>query len=237
MKGGAMKRKQIGSNLVEASIALAIFTILVGAIIQGPAIIDSAKVKKLAADFRNVPIYLNTYHSMYKAYPGDDPTIGTSNSHFTTATACSGTADVCKPGDGLIEGNWNDHDPTTPSEAYVLWQHLRLAGIVSGSTTLGAADYLPENGVGRNMGVQSGTNDTGKTPINATLNTDPIRGTFIICSEGILGKLAKQLDITMDDGNTATGMMMAGIPTAVGVPMTAVSPLNDSTIYTVCMGI
>jgi hypothetical protein len=32
-------------------------------------------------------------------------------------------------------------------------------------------------------------------------------------------------------------MMMAGIPTGVGVPMTAVSPLNDSTIYNVCMGI
>jgi hypothetical protein len=194
-------------------------------------------VKKLATDFRNIPVLLNTYQSMYKAYPGDDATIGTANSHLPAATRCTATTTSggCIPGDGLIEGNWNDQTQT--SESFLLWQHIRLAGLDSGATDLTSPDYLPQNAVGRTMGVQSGTSDANKAPINATANANPIRGAFVICSQGIMGKLAKMLDTMMDDGGTATGYMMAGIPTAPGVPMTAVATLNDSTLYTVCMGI
>lgn len=231
-----MKRKQTGINLVDSSIALAIITLLLGAVIKGPEIIDNAKVKNLATDFKNIPLFLNSYHSMYKTYPGDDATIGSANSHLLNGATCSPApaAGYCVPGDGMIEGNWND--TTAASESYVFWQHIRLAGLVSGSTTIGAPDYLPENGVGSTMGIQSGTSDITKTPINEPTGTNPIRGAFVVCSQGIKGKLAKQLDITLDDGNTGSGMMMAGIPTAAGTPMIAVAALDDSTLYTVCMG-
>jgi hypothetical protein len=230
------KRKQIGNNLVDTSIALSIIALLLGAVIKGPEIVDNAKVKKLATDFRNIPVFLNSYHSMYKTYPGDDATIGTANSHLPNATKCTATASgSCNPGDGVIEGNWNDITPA--SETFVIWQHMRLAGLVTGATAFDSPDYLPQNAVGRMMGVQSGTADVTKTPINSTSGATPIRGAFIVCSQGIMGKLAKMLDNMMDDGNTATGYMMAGIPTAPGTPMTAVATLNDSTLYTVCMGI
>ena len=39
-------------------------------------------------------------------------------------------------------------------------------------------------------------------------------GTYQVCSEGILGKFAKQLDVQMDDGNTATGSMRTVVDTA-----------------------
>ena len=230
-----MKNKQSGNNLVDTSIALSIIALLLGAVIKGPEIVDSAKVKKLATEFKNIPIFLNSYQSMYKAYPGDDATIGTANSHLPNATQCTATGSGgCIPGDGRIEGNWNDI--TQASESFVFWQHIRLAGLVSGSTDLASPDYLPQNAVGREIGVQSGTPDVTKTPINATTGANPIKGAFVVCSQGIMGKLAKMLDIAMDDGNTATGYMMAGIPTAPGTPMTAVASLNDSTLYTVCMG-
>jgi hypothetical protein len=36
-----------------------------------------------------------------------------------------------------------------------------------------------------------------------------MRGSFFICSSGILGRYVKQIDSTMDDGNTAGGSVQA----------------------------
>ncbi len=135
----------------------------------------------------------------------------------------------------------HQNDVTVASESYTFWQHVRLAGLAPGSTdTATAASYLPTNAVGGAVGIQSGTNDVTKTPIK-DLSATPvaIRGSYIICSPGILGKFVKQLDTTLDDSNTATGSMMAGVATAAGTPMTAVATtaIDDATAYTVCMGI
>jgi hypothetical protein len=62
-------------------------------------------------------------------------------------------------------------------------------------------------------------------------------GTYFICSSGISGKFAKQLDNQLDDGNTNAGSMKAG-PTADGSTAgTATADIVDTTDYVVCMGI
>jgi hypothetical protein len=137
----------------------------------------------------------------------------------------------------VIEGTWNATAIT--SESFLFWQHVRLAGLAPGPTSTADLNYRPTNAAGGNIGIQSGTNSVTATPINATTGANPIRGTYIICSTGILGKFVKQLDLTMDDNNTATGSMMAGVSTAPGTPMTAVAnaSIDDAAAYTVCMGI
>lgn len=57
----------------------------------------------------------------------------------------------------------------------------------------------------------------------------------MICSDAILGKFVKQLDTTIDDGNTATGSIRA-VPSgsAAGTVATATAAINDSLSYTVC---
>jgi hypothetical protein len=50
----------------------------------------------------------------------------------------------------------------------------------------------------------------------------------------------KQLDIQMDDGNTATGSMRAtaepvAAPGAAAVPTSGAGGIDDATAYTVCM--
>lgn len=229
-----MKRNQSGFTLIEIAIVLVIIGLLLGGVLKGQELINSAKVKNLATDFRNIPVFIYGYQDKFRSLPGDD---GNAPAHLGAASA------VAPPGnnDGLIGGNWNDL-PAAASEAYNFWVHVRLAGLSAGSTTLGAADYLPVNAAGGNIGIQSGTTDVTKTPINGTAGANPIHGTYIICSPNILGKFAKQLDIQLDDGNTATGSMMAGTATAPGTPMTAapltgVGAINDAGIYTVCMGV
>jgi type II secretory pathway pseudopilin PulG len=231
-----MRNKQRGFQLLETSIVMAIIALVLGAWIKGQEVIYNAQVKNLTTDFRNIPLYLDGYEDMFRALPGDDRTIGTTIAHLINATSCLpvNVPDHCMPGNNHIDGNWND--TTVASESYLFWQHVRIAGLVSGTITPGAVDYLPTNAVGGTMGIQNGTSDPTKTPINATTGANPIRGGYIVCSQGIMGKLAKQIDIAMDDGIPNSGMMMAGNPTTAGTPMTAVTSFEDSSAYTVCFG-
>ena len=65
-----------------------------------------------------------------------------------------------------------------------------------------------------------------------------LAGSYIICSDAIAGKFAKQLDIILDDGNTATGAMMVTVAgTATGGTAIATANIVDDTPYLVCMGV
>lgn len=231
-----MKRNQSGFTLVEIAIVLVIIGLLLGGVLKGQELINSAKVKNLATDFRNIPVFIYGYQDKYKALPGDDASLAT---HLTGATACTPAASgKCAAGNGIIDGAWNSTGAT--DESYMFWQHVRLAGLTAGSTIPGATDYLPVNALGGTIGIQSGTNVAANAPIK-DLSATPaaIRGTYVICSPNIMGKFAKQLDIQLDDGNTATGLMMA-TPTsgyALGASATATGAIDDDAIYTVCMGV
>jgi prepilin-type N-terminal cleavage/methylation domain-containing protein len=219
-----MKRNQSGFTLIEIAIVLVIIGLLLGGILKGQELINSAKVKNLANDFKNVPVYIYGYQDKYKALPGDDRYANTHVSSGVVATTPAGDL-----GNGIIDGAWDTQTQT--DESYLFWQHVRLAGFATGSTVPGSADYIPTNAVGGIIGV---TNATTNEPITG------LKGTYIVCSSAIPGKFAKQLDITLDDGNTATGSMMVTAtvtpPTSTpGAPI-ATTAIVDDTPYTVCMG-
>jgi prepilin-type N-terminal cleavage/methylation domain-containing protein len=222
-----MKHHQKGFTLVEIAIVLVIIGLLLGGVLKGQELINSAKVKNFATDFRNIPLFIYGYQDKYKALPGDD---SAANTHVTGATTA--TCSNCL-GNGVINGAWNTS--TATDESFLFWQHVRLAGLAAGPTVTTAADYIPKNADGGMIGITSGVS----TPITG------LRGSYIVCSQGILGKFAKQLDITMDDGNTATGSMQT-MATQTANQTTAVSPvpntgttglIDDATSYTVCMGL
>ncbi|MDE2309264.1 MAG: prepilin-type cleavage/methylation domain-containing protein, partial [Betaproteobacteria bacterium] len=133
-------------------------------------------------------------------------------------------------------------------ETQQFWIHVRLAGLAPGPTS-GASDYRPNNAAGGLIGMQSGTACTAAgTPTASCVATyltpikdasgNAIRGSYVICSTGILGKYVKQLDTQMDDGNTATGSMMA-VPngSAAATSATATTAIDDAAAYTVCYGV
>jgi len=218
-----MKSRQTGFTLVEIAIVLVIIGLLLGGILKGQELINSAKVKNLANDFRTIPTYIYGYQDKFKSLPGDDKT---PDAHVNGTAATTGAT----LGHGIINGQWNSSDPA--DESFVFWQHVRLANLAAGPTTLTDADYLPKNAVGGPIGITSPTTTPAQTIGGLT-------GTYMICSGGIQGKFAKQLDIQMDDGNTATGSMRV-VPdgTAAGgtvVPTSGVGGIDDATNYTVCM--
>ena len=54
-------KKQTGFTLIELAIVLVIIGLLLGGVLRGQELINSAKVKNLAADFRNIPVYIYGY--------------------------------------------------------------------------------------------------------------------------------------------------------------------------------
>ncbi len=222
-----MKRNQSGFTLIEIAIVLVIIGLLLGGVMKGQELINSAKVKNLATDFKNIPVYIYGYQDKFRALPGDD---SGAVSHVSAATGHNGDAN------GVIGGGW---DSITPADESVrFWEHVRLAGLATGSTTVPTSltrtdPYFQLNAVGGRIGIESGSL---KPPIAN------LKGAYIICSEGILGKFVKQLDIQMDNGDSASGAMMAmTVPTASTDPSTrtpaTAATIDDTTPYTVCMGV
>jgi len=213
-------KKQSGFTLIELAIVLVIIGLLLGGVLKGQELINSAKVKNMASDFKNVQVYIYGYQDKYKALPGDD----------IAAVSHLGAGIAPGNGNGLIGGNWDS--VTTTDESFLFWQHVRLAGLAPGPTTFtDVAAYTPKNADGGRVGIQS-ISGTANLPTNPTR----INGAYAVCSGGILGKFAKQLDTTLDDGATETGSMRvyesAG---AAWLPTTGAGAIDDSTPYNVCM--
>jgi len=211
-----MKRKQSGFTLIEIAIVLVIIGLLLGGVLKGQELINSAKVKNLATDFKNVPVFIYGYQDKFKALPGDD-------SQAISHVAATNNGN----GNGVIDGIWKPTGLT--EETATFWQDVRLAGLAPGSTTIALdTSFLPTNAVGGQIGITSAAN----SPISG------LKGSYIVCSDSIPGKFARQLDTTLDDGNTTTGSMMVTDQgtTAVGQAAISLTTADDDTPYLVCMG-
>jgi prepilin-type N-terminal cleavage/methylation domain-containing protein len=216
-----------GFTLIEIAIVLVIIGLLLGGVLKGQELINNAKVKSYATDFRNIPIMLYGFQDKFRSLPGDDSQVVTHLPAATLATTPAGPI-----GNGVINGVWDT--ATNTDESCLFWQHVRLAGLAPGSTTVSCAanaDYWPKNANGGQIGIQS---NTGFVTMLAVMN-----GSYIICSKNILGQFVLQLDATLDDGNPATGSMHAIQQSAIPGPpsTTATVQANPADSFTVCMSI
>jgi prepilin-type N-terminal cleavage/methylation domain-containing protein len=221
-----VRRQQSGFTLVEIAIVLVIIGLLLGGVLKGQELINSAKVKNLANEFRNIATFVYAYQDRFRRLPGDDLAADT---HTGAPAANNGD------GNGRINGVWNAAPPVggaCATESCNFWLHVRMAGLASGTTNQATSDYIPRNADGGPIGI---TGDAVSTVV-----PNPWPANFYICSSGIQGRFARQLDTSIDDGNTSTGTVrVLGAAAGGDLPTAAtfytVTAADDATLYTVCV--
>jgi len=212
----ATRRSQQGFTLVEIAVVLVIIGLLLGGVLKGQELINSAKAKSLVQEFRAVSTMVYSYQDRFRFLPGDDPA---ANNHVGGTAA---TTPANSLGNGRIDGAWNS--TTKTDESYLFWEHVRRANLASGSTdlTAAAADFLPLNAENGPLGI------TSTAP-------DGLTGSFFICSGNLSGRFARQLDTTMDDGATDTGTVRTYASSDTTAKAVALNSTNDGDSgYVVC---
>lgn len=150
--------KKSGFTLVELSIVLVIIGLLIGGILKGKAMIESAKTKKVKTDIDNIVASVYSYQDKFNAIPGDDKK---DRSISLGAGGCDGTQG---DGNGLID---------TAPEAACAWQELIGAGFISGDANATTeADSAKRSPFG---GIYSFKGDTGRNYIQMNAPSDIIQ--------------------------------------------------------------
>ena len=219
-----MKHQQSGFTLVEIAIVLVIVGLLLGGVLKGQELINSAKAKSYAQDFRTIQTALYGFQDRFKGIPGDLAGADTKIVVGGVPATLASTPGVV--GNGQIQGLWDS--TTGTDESCLAWQHMRLAGFLAGSTTVNCSlgnAYVQTNADGGRIGISSTMQMTAPTAMT---------GSYNICSTGVLGKIAKQLDTQLDNGDPQTGSFRVA---TIAAPTTALAlaAVDDATSYLVCL--
>ena len=132
--------KQKGFTLVEIAIVMVIIGLLLGAVLKGQNLINSARVRSMADQNSSVQAAYYGFIDRYRAVPGDMPP--------NAACAAIGANNLagCSGGTGTVGGDGNGNlslsggsTPEDFGEASALWAHLSAANFIVGSYEGGAS--------------------------------------------------------------------------------------------------
>lgn len=201
-----MNRKQSGFTLVEIAIVLVIIGLLLGGILKGQELINSARVRNLADTASGVQAAYFGFLDRYRRVPGDWDA--------TSASTAIGTT-VTNPAADANTNNGRIDNPGTAvwKEPNAMWEHLAKAGFIQGS-------YAGTNAVP--------TQSNGLAPLNAfnapmvvgrTADYQVDSGTaatrlHLVTGRFIPAKVMRELDVKVDDSQPRTGTLRAVIDTA-----------------------
>ncbi len=210
--------KKSGFSLLELSIVLVIIGLIAGGIVAGSAMIRAAELRSVLTDIERFKTAHNTFRDKYLGIAGD---LKNATAFWGTSTGCA--TDNTAGGIGTCNGDNNGgvtRPFTTSLEPALYWQHMALAGLISGSYTgeydsgglasdwFTAGVNLPEGSInGSGYLIHQGT---GATYIGKNAPHDFIRIGTRSTSGHYNGSLFNaeeswNIDIKTDDGLASTG--------------------------------
>jgi len=116
-------KRQHGFTLIEIAIVLLIISLLLGGIVKGQEMINSARVRSMANDLAGIETAWISFQDRYRALPGD---FDKAETHISS-DAENGN------GNAVVD---------TEAELGGVWEHLAASGFISGQFTGAAAGGL-----------------------------------------------------------------------------------------------
>lgn len=203
-------RKQSGFTLVEIAIVLVVIGLLLGGILKGQQLINSARVRNLADQNSGVQAAYYGFVDRFRNLPGDMlctqavTNVGSAVSPDNCTTVVGGTGTT--GGNGRID---------TIPEAGAVWAHLSVAGFLTGTYTGITADATTyRNGVA--AGLVPPNAFQGPILLAHTADyldgaTTPARASVVRLAYSFGGNipvpLLRDLDQKLDNGAASTGVL------------------------------
>jgi len=213
--------KQKGFTLIEIAIVLVIIGLLLGGVLKGQELINTARVRALNNTVDGITAAWFSFQDRYRAFPGD----------YTQASINLPGSPANGDGNGLVGGA-----STNPAaERAMVWMHLQSAGYITGgyddplATVANADEYgcpvtvCPDNGFGAGMNLNYGAmRQAGGSDAHE-----------LMTGRGIPVEVIAELDRKVDDGSPATGAMQLGKAGTgwLAADVTACQAAGDPTLY------
>ncbi len=192
-----------GFTLVELSIVLIIIGLILGMVLKGRQLIESAKVQNLLGQYYKIHAAVNIFYTRYGFYPGDGCTVP----NPVNVSACNGTKN------GVID-NTNE---------YLAFWHL----LINVTHILSLADRRSIFGTQWHLFYETNRGRTGTWLYFLAANSPPYPPAHVpvqyIC----------QLDQLIDDGEATTGDIVdkTGDPYSPGDDCWSLSGTTNVRIY------
>ena len=206
-----MAQKQNGFTLIEIAIVLVIIGLLLGGVLKGQELIQSARVRNLISQQDGIKAAYFGFLDRFRAVPGDynqaNPNIanvaGTSNGNNNGRIEASGA------GGGAID------------EHIAVWEHLSKAGFINGSYTYAAGNETTTtaatNPYARYLRLIYDTAyGTGTPAARHNLKT----------GNQVPSDILAEIDRKIDDGNPVGGTFQFSLYDGGGGNGTAPTPAN-----------
>lgn len=200
-------KKQAGFTLIEIAIVLVIIGLLLGGVLKGQELINTARVRALNNTVDGITAAWFSFQDRYRAFPGD----------YTQATV-----NLPDPASNVANGDGNGRVGITgastdsPAERSNVWVHLQAAGYITGTFDAAgiavdeygcAVGTCPDNGFGTGMNLSYGEQVVGAPGVDAH---------ELISGRGIPVEVIAELDRKVDDGEPDTGAMQLGLGSTNG---------------------
>ncbi len=207
-------KKQSGFTLVEIAIVLVIIGLLLGGILKGQELINSARVRNMADQNSGIQAAYFGFIDRYRQVPGD----------WAAAAAAQAIGDATV----TLGGNGNGRIDNTLAEAAGVFSQLSKSNFLGGGFTPAGAD----------PGTEALYISTGASPVNAfngplilTRNAgySGVTATRLNLHMGVNVpvSIARELDIKIDDGLPNTGVLRMTVPDGTSTTFDTVSFVSN----------
>jgi len=209
---------QRGFTLVEIAIVLVIIGLLLGGILKGQELINSARVRNMADMNAGIQAAYYGFIDRFRRVPGD-----------WSSTPAGAAIGVTINGGGNDNGRI-DNDTTAPGittvyqEPNALWEQLSKAGFIQGAYTGDSGEPNTNN----NRTPLNAFNNVvllGRTDDYLDRNTPAVRLNLVL-GRGVPVDIARELDVKLDDGVPDTGVLRVTVDTGTTFGFISESPTN-----------